>query len=86
MDDPVLRYMVDALWADRRVGEAEVPVFAFASHSQGGELEAKERWAAKGIVPIQYVDTKQAIVARGNQVTENDDVVGHAMGCVPSLL
>jgi hypothetical protein len=59
VDDPVLRYMVDALWADRRVGEAEVPVFAFASHSQGGELEAKESWAAKGIVPIQYVDTNR---------------------------
>jgi SIR2-like domain len=59
VDDPVLRYMVDALWADRRVGEAEVPVFAFASHTQGGELEAKESWAAKGIVPIQYVDTNR---------------------------
>jgi hypothetical protein len=57
--DPVLRYMVDALWADRRVGEAEVPVYAFASHAPGKEFETKESWAAKGILPIQYVDTNR---------------------------
>jgi hypothetical protein len=59
VDDPVLRYMVDALWADRRMGEAEVPVFAFASYPSGEELAATESWAAKGIQPILYIDTNR---------------------------
>ena len=57
--DPVLRYMVDALWADRRVGEAERPVYAFGPHGLGQESQAEEAWYKKGISPILYRESDQ---------------------------
>jgi hypothetical protein len=35
INDPVLRYMMDALAADRLMGEAPVEAFAFGSYKKG---------------------------------------------------
>ena len=40
LDDPVLRYMTDALAADRLLGESPAEMFAFGSHSKGEKMSA----------------------------------------------
>jgi hypothetical protein len=54
INDPVLRYMMDALAADRLLGESPSEVFAFGSFSKGHEKEQKLEWAAKNVTPILY--------------------------------
>jgi len=54
LGDPVLRYMLDALAADRILGEESDDVFTFAPFSEGREDEEKRDWQAKGVVPILY--------------------------------
>jgi hypothetical protein len=56
LGDPVLRYMTDALAADRVLGESAVDVFAFASHSFDGEEVTRVEWCAKNVTPILYRD------------------------------
>ncbi len=50
LDDPVLRYMTDALV----LGESPREMFAFGSHSKGKEKEQADRWKAKNVTPILY--------------------------------
>ncbi|NTU50069.1 MAG: hypothetical protein HGA87_04145 [Desulfobulbaceae bacterium] len=54
INDPVLRYMMDALAADRLRGEATPLTFALADFKMGCERTAREEWASKGVVPILY--------------------------------
>ena len=54
LSDPVLRYMTDALAADRVLGESLPEVFAFDSYSKGGETDSAEEWEAKNVTPILY--------------------------------
>lgn len=56
LGDPVLRYMLDALAADRILGEESDDVFAFAPFSEGQEEDEKRDWQAKGVVPILYYE------------------------------
>lgn len=54
INDPVLRYMMDALAADRMLGESTPQAWAFGDCRPGGEAEAAEEWEAKGVSPILY--------------------------------
>lgn len=54
--DPVLRYMTDALAADRLLGESSREMFAFGSFSKGHELDGENEWLAKSVTPILYDD------------------------------
>ena len=54
IDDPVLRYMMDALAADRLLGESPPEMFAFGSYSKGKEAEYATEWRAKNVTPILY--------------------------------
>jgi len=54
INDPVLRYMMDALAADRLLGESPSEVFAFGGFSKGHEKEQELEWAAKNVTPILY--------------------------------
>ena len=54
IDDPVLRYMMDALAADKMLGESSPDMFAFGCHSKGKEDETAEEWEAKNVTPILY--------------------------------
>jgi hypothetical protein len=51
--DPVLRYMMDALAADRMLGETTLPAYAFAAY-EGSEDEAENEWLGKHVTPILY--------------------------------
>lgn len=54
INDPVLRYMMDALAADRLLGESPIEAFAFGSYSKGKEEEQTNEWKAKNVTPILY--------------------------------
>ena len=54
IDDPVLRYMMDALAADRIQGEVTPQAWAFGEYELGTEAHKKVEWEAKGVVPILY--------------------------------
>ena len=55
LNDPVLRYMTDALAADQLLGESRTQMFAFVSHS-GDENKVREEWAARNVTPVLYGD------------------------------
>jgi hypothetical protein len=54
IDDPVLRYMMDALAADRRQGEITPQAYAFGGCPPGQEKSKAIEWEAKGVAPILY--------------------------------
>lgn len=54
INDPVMRYMMDALAADRLLGESPPEMFAFGSFSKGKDAERGNEWRAKNVTPILY--------------------------------
>ncbi len=54
INDPVLRYMMDALAADRMLGENTPHAYALGSCLPGQENETHTEWEAKGVTPILY--------------------------------
>lgn len=54
IDDSVLRYMMDALAADRMLGEITPQAFALGDCKSGQEDEKTSEWEAKGVTPILY--------------------------------
>ena len=55
INDPVLRYMRDALAADRMLGEITPKAWAFADYNEGQEGRKLIEWEAKGVTPILYM-------------------------------
>jgi hypothetical protein len=54
INDPVLRYMMDALAADRRRGELKPQAYAFGDYQIGQESQKQIEWEAKRVTPILY--------------------------------
>ncbi|MFV9671527.1 anti-phage defense-associated sirtuin Dsr1 [Pantoea sp. KXB25] len=54
INDPVLRYMMDALAADKLQGETTQPAWAFASFLSGQMDDKRTEWLAKGVTPVLY--------------------------------
>jgi hypothetical protein len=54
INDPVLRYMMDALAADRMLGEVTPQAYALGDCEPGQERAKTIEWAAKGVSPILY--------------------------------
>jgi len=54
IEDPVLRYMMDALAADRLLGESPPEMFAFGSYSKGEKTKCANEWCSKNVTPILY--------------------------------
>ncbi len=54
IEDPVLRYMMDALAADELLGEIRSKIYAFASFHKGEHDETQIEWQAKGVEPLLY--------------------------------
>jgi hypothetical protein len=54
INDPVLRYMMDALAADRRLGEVSPQAWALGDCEPGQEDRKAIEWEAKGVTPILY--------------------------------
>lgn len=54
LNDPVLRYMMDALAADRMLGEVTPKAWALGDCSPGQERSKRVEWETKGVTPILY--------------------------------
>jgi hypothetical protein len=54
INDPVLRYMMDALAADRMLGEVTPQAWALGDCEPGQEVRKTVEWGAKGVTPILY--------------------------------
>ena len=54
INDPVLRYMMDALAADRMLGEVTPQAWALGDCEPGQEYRKTIEWKAKGVTPILY--------------------------------
>lgn len=54
INDPVLRYMMDALAADRMLGEVTPLAWALGDCEPGQEHRKTIEWEAKGVTPILY--------------------------------
>lgn len=54
INDPVLRYMMDALAADRMLGEVTPQAWALGDYESGQEHRKAIEWEAKGVTPILY--------------------------------
>jgi len=56
VNDPVMRYLVDAIAADREQGidDRLREAYAFASYKEGEKENVKNEWATKNITPILY--------------------------------
>jgi hypothetical protein len=54
INDPVLRYMMDALAADRMLGEVNPQAWALGDCEPGQENRKTIEWEAKGVTPILY--------------------------------
>ena len=54
INDPVLRYMMDALAADRMQGEVTPQAWALGDCESGQERRKTIEWEAKGVTPILY--------------------------------
>lgn len=54
INDPVLRYMMDALAADRMLGEVTPQAWALGDCEPGQEDQKIIEWKAKGVTPILY--------------------------------
>jgi hypothetical protein len=54
LNDSVLRYMMDALAADRLQGETTPEMFAFGNFKEGEFEKEQQQWLAKNVTPILY--------------------------------
>ncbi len=54
VDDPVMRYLVDAIAAERRADGRIGGAFAIAPLDDGSTASTEGKWKAKGIVPVLY--------------------------------
>lgn len=54
INDPVLRYMMDALAADRMLGEVTPQAWSLGDCEPGQEHRKAIEWVAKGVTPILY--------------------------------
>lgn len=58
INDPILRYMMDALAADSLMGESTPTAYAFGNVTKGKEEKIAREWATKNVVPILYHNYK----------------------------
>ena len=54
INDPILRYMMDALAADSMMGENTHVAYAFGNYTPNKKDQTESEWATKNVVPILY--------------------------------
>jgi hypothetical protein len=59
VEDPVIRYMMDAFAADRALGEGVGRAYVLAGTSDADRKENLDAWEAKGIIPVLYDETNR---------------------------
>ena len=62
LEDPVVRYMTDAL-AAARLNDANLPeMFAFCDYTRSCKNEIQNKWKSKGVTPIPYNNKRDHIL------------------------
>ena len=78
LNDPVLRYMTDAIAADHQRGEATQKMFAFGSYAEEEKEKQRKKWENKNVTPILYLKENQHAhlreILKDWCVTGQDDV------------
>ena len=59
LNDPVLRYMTDAIAADRQRGESPLDIFAFQSYSKDKKEGQRGKWKGQNVTLILYLEDKE---------------------------
>ena len=54
INDPILRYMMDALAIDELLGETRPEAYAFADFHDGERDQVRIKWETKGVIPLLY--------------------------------
>lgn len=54
IEDPIFRYLMDAIAAERSLGENTLEHFAFVGYETGKMDEKKNEWEAQNVIPILY--------------------------------
>lgn len=54
LNDPILRYMMDALVIDQELGESRPGAYVLAGCPPGKKQDKMAEWKAKGVIPILY--------------------------------
>lgn len=54
INDPIMRYMMDALAADKAMGESCQCFYAFASYAKNAKEIESIQWQSKNVIPILY--------------------------------
>ena len=63
INDPVIRYLLDAFAADRLSGVSGKEMYAFAGYSSDDKNASRKEWDGKGVTPILYrSDNKHAFL------------------------
>jgi hypothetical protein len=57
VEDPVVRYMMDAFAADRALGEGVGKAYVLAPSDEPSRRTNAETWEAKGVIPLLYDDS-----------------------------
>lgn len=75
VNDPVMRYVVDALAVDRASGDQQENFFAFVGCETGKENQTARAWKAKNVTPIIYssnykhIELHKTLIAWANTVS-----------------
>ena len=54
INDPMMRYILDAWAADRLSGESDREIFAFVDYAEGEKSTRESEWKARQVTPILY--------------------------------
>lgn len=60
INDPILRYIMDAFAVDKFLGETRPEAFAFASYNTEKKEQAEDEWKAKKVTPLLYKAPKES--------------------------
>jgi len=54
INDPIMRYIMDAIGADQRDGESKQKFYAFGGYASNKKQNEIENWKSKNVIPILY--------------------------------
>ena len=54
VNDPIIRYLMDAIASDQKHGIEIKKPYAFADYEEGGQKDAEKAWEHKNIIPIAF--------------------------------